>query len=95
MSLLSAGSISLDSTFKVKNSYMIVNSNPTASQQNWKNHPGSKFFSFTNGVIDTNDQLTNISASLRKKFEIDLGKLISEKNLKLKISCQTPFEDRR
>ncbi len=35
---------------------MSVKSTPTASQQNMKKHPGSKFFSFTAGVIDTGDK---------------------------------------
>ncbi len=59
----------------------------------------SKFFSFIAGVVDTADKnsYANISANFRKKFEMVLmehsgaqGKLIYEKNLKLKISCQTP-----
>ncbi len=62
----------------------------------WK-HPGSKFFSLI--VVDTGDQplLMNISANFIKiwislmVYTRALGKLISEKRLKLKISCQTPF----
>jgi hypothetical protein len=59
-----------------------------------------KLFSFFAGVIDTADKhsFANISANFRKKFEMVLmgysgaqGTLIYEKNLKAKISCQTPF----
>ncbi len=38
--------------YKVKNHYVNVNSNPTASQQNKKN----SFFPFIAGVVDTSDQ---------------------------------------
>jgi hypothetical protein len=47
---------------------MNVNSNPTASQQNKKKLPVSKFFPFIAGVVDTGDQplLSNISANFEK-----------------------------
>ncbi len=52
------------------------------------------------GVVDTGDKhsFENIFVNFRKKFETALreyslgqGTLIHEKNLKSKISCQTPF----
>jgi hypothetical protein len=45
-------------------------------------------------VIDTSDKhsFVNISAKLKKKIETAWGTLIHEKNLKLKISCQTPIK---
>jgi hypothetical protein len=48
---------------------MSVNSNPMVSQQNTKKRPGSKFFLFIAGVIDTGEQplLMNICANFRKK----------------------------
>ncbi len=62
----------------------------------------STFFSFIAGVVDTADKLSiaKISANLRKKskrskWDMVLraqGKPIYEINLKLKISCQTPFK---
>jgi hypothetical protein len=53
--------------YKVKNHYVNVNSNPTASQQNKK----IPFFSFIAGVIDTSDQplLLNL-CKFYKKFEL-------------------------
>ncbi len=61
----------------------------------------SKFFSFIAGVVDTANKhsFTIIFANFRKKFEMIImvylgvgGTLIYEKNLKSKISCQTPFK---
>ncbi len=58
-------------------------------------------FSLFAGVVDTADKhsFANISDSFRKKLEMVLmgysgarGTLIYEKNLKAKISCQTPFK---
>jgi hypothetical protein len=61
----------------------------------------SKFFSFFAGVVSTADKQSFIRDYLRefsKKFKMILmgysgarGTLICEKNLKSKISCQTPF----
>ncbi len=50
---------------------MNVNSNPTASQQDKKKIPVSKFFPFFAGVIDTGDQplLLNISANFHKHLK--------------------------
>ncbi len=63
----------------------------------------SKFFFFFAGVVDTTDKQTFIREYLRefsKKFEMVLmgysgarGTLICEKNMKSKISCQTPFNN--
>jgi hypothetical protein len=59
------------------------------------------FFSFIAGVVDTADKhsFAKISTNLRKQFETAQmgysgarGKLIHEKNLKLKISSQTPLK---
>ncbi len=61
----------------------------------------SKFFSFIAGVVDNADKLSfaKMYANFRKKIEMfqmgysgARGKLIHEINLKLKISCQTPFK---
>ncbi len=62
----------------------------------------SKFFFFIAGVVDTSDKLSFAKISAKKfakKFEMVLmgylgarGTLIHEKNLKLKISCQTLFK---
>jgi hypothetical protein len=51
----------------------------------------SKFLSFFAGVVDTADKhsFANISANFRPRAQ---GTLIYEKNLKSKISCQTPFK---
>ncbi len=60
-----------------------------------------KIFPFFDGVVDTGDKhsFANISADFSKKFEMVLtgysgaqGTLIYEKNLKSKISSQTPFK---
>jgi hypothetical protein len=62
----------------------------------------TSLFSFTAGVVDTDDKpsFAIVSANFRKKFEMVLmgysgvrGKMIHERNLKLKISCQTPFNE--
>jgi hypothetical protein len=80
-----------------------VNGTKLSSQQNILKNFISKFFSFFAGVVDTADKhsFANISANFRKKFEMVLmgysgarGTLIYEKNLKAKISCQTPFNGR-
>ncbi len=61
----------------------------------------SWFFSVIAGVVDTGDQFlfSNISANFRKNSKWPQwdtqgpgGKLIHEKSLKSKISCQTPFK---
>jgi hypothetical protein len=86
----------------VKNNYMRVNSNSTVSQQNMKKNilgPGSKFFSFIAGFIDTSDQplLTNICANF-VKIRNCLNDILrgpgetDSKKLKLQISCQTPLK---
>jgi hypothetical protein len=56
-----------------------------------------KFLSFFAGVVDTADK-HSFAPRIFEKFVMILmgysgvrGKLIYEKNLKLKISCQTPF----
>jgi hypothetical protein len=73
-----------------------------SSQQKKKKNYTSKYFSFIGGVVDTGDKhsFAIISANFRKKFEMipmryseARGTLIYEKNLKSKISCQTPFKD--
>ncbi len=58
----------------------------------------SKILSFIASVVDTADIRENL-CEFSKKFEMvlirysgALGTLIHEKNLKLKISCQTPFK---
>jgi hypothetical protein len=58
-----------------------------------------KFFSFFAGVVDTADKHSFANIEFSKKFEMILlgyseaqGTLIYEKNLKSKISCQTPFK---
>jgi hypothetical protein len=53
------------STPKCHGSGTLVNSNPTASQQNMKNFPVSNFFSLIADVVDTGDYylLSKISAS--------------------------------
>ncbi len=55
-----------------------------------------KIISFIADVVDTAyiHSFVNISANFRKKFKYSGAwrKLIHEKNLKLKISCQTPFK---
>jgi hypothetical protein len=48
----------------VKSHYMSVNSNPTASQQNKKKLPVSKFFQFFAGAVDTGDQPLLLNVSL-------------------------------
>jgi hypothetical protein len=61
----------------------------------------SKFFYFFAGVVDIADKhsFANISANFRKNTKWLMGHsgargtLIYEKNLMLKISCQTPFKD--
>jgi hypothetical protein len=55
-----------------------------------------KIISFITDVVDTagKHSFVNISANFRKKLKYSGAwrKLINEKNLKLKISCQTPFK---
>ncbi len=62
---------------------MSINSNPTVYQQNMKNHPGIKIFSFIAGVMDTGDHplLRYISENCRKNYKFPSGarQLICEK----------------
>jgi hypothetical protein len=68
---------------------MSVNSNPTTCQQNMKKH----------SHLSPVSLLSNISAKFQKNLKWPhgilgaRGKLIYEKNLKSKISCQTPFNE--
>jgi hypothetical protein len=59
----------------------------------------TSLFSFTAGVVDTADKREHLRG-FSKKFEMVLigysgvlEKLIHENNVKLKISCQTPFNE--
>jgi hypothetical protein len=79
---------------------MGVNSNPTASQQNKKKLPVSKFFPLIADVVDTSDNLyfrTTVLKNLKwpqwdtwGPGETDSSK--KQKSLKSKISCQTPVK---